>query len=80
MYKMSTTVCEPDKHEYQPCYIDCSDCNKGYAICSNCDGDGSCIEDVCDKGLIPCPTQGCKYGFIYKTHHCIKCSKTRYIK
>ena len=76
---MSTTICKPDKHEYQPSYISCSNCDRGYVICENCEGDGTCL-DVCDKGLILCPKKGCKYGCIYKTHICIKCSKTRYVK
>ena len=76
---MFEAVCEPNKHEYIPHYIDCSICTNGYIICSNCDGDGTCL-DVCDKGLIPCPEKGCKYGLIYKIHCCIKCSNTKFIK
>ena len=77
---MSTTICELGSHEYQADYTNCSNCQKGYVICNNCDGDGSCLEDVCDKGLIPCPIQGCKYGQIYKAHYCIKCGDSKYIK
>ena len=73
---MTSTPCE---HEYQPSYIECTDCDRGYVICENCDGDGSCLE-VCDKGLITCPKKGCKYGYIYQMHYCIKCPKTRVIK
>ncbi len=76
---MSATICNPDKHEYQPSYIECSDCDRGYVTCNNCDGDGSCL-GVCDKGLTACPKKGCKYGKIYQTHYCIKCSNARYVK
>lgn len=77
--KMSAKSCEPDKHEYRPSYIECCNCESGYIICNNCDGDGNCL-DVCDKGLMMCAKKGCKYGLIYKSHYCIKCSKTRYVK
>ena len=73
-------TCAPDKHEYEACYSSCPSCIKGYAICSICDGDGSCIGDGCDKGLAHCQTKGCKYGYIYQTHYCIKCGNAKYIK
>ncbi len=76
---MSTTVCEPNKHEYVAQYTNCSNCNKGYVICSNCDGDGTCL-NVCDKGLVHCPEERCQYGQKYQFHYCIKCSKTIYVK
>ena len=66
-------------HEYYPHFTKCSNCDRGYIICENCEGDGSCLE-VCDKGVVQCPKKGCKYGYIYQSHYCIKCPKTKYVK
>ena len=74
----STNICA--SHEYEARYSSCPNCIKGYAICSICDGDGSCIGDGCDRGLAHCQTKGCKYGYIYQTHYCIKCGNAKYIK
>ena len=76
---MSSENCKPDEHEYRSIYAMCPNCNGGYVMCDNCEGDGDCL-GICNKGLITCPTKGCKYGYLYKTHSCIKCSKTRYVK